>query len=85
MAQTPVFPGAHGFGSGTVAGRGGTVHRVTNLSTSGPGSLKNCVSAHGPRVCIFEISGTIALEEGLQSLPYDRRRDRAEPGDHAAG
>lgn len=65
MAEVPVVPGAFGFGMETPAGRGGTIYRVTNLATSGEGSLKDCVTGHGPRVCVFEISGTIRLTEGL--------------------
>jgi len=61
----PVLPGAIGHGISTPAGRGGTVYRVTNLNESGPGSLKACVDARGPRVCVFEVSGTIRLTDDL--------------------
>ncbi|HEY0681395.1 MAG TPA: hypothetical protein VGD45_03600 [Steroidobacter sp.] len=61
----PVLPGAIGHGITTPAGRGGTVHRVTNLNASGAGSLKACVDATGPRVCVFEVSGTIRLTDDL--------------------
>lgn len=61
----PVLPGAVGFGMDTPAGRGGAVHRVTNLNASGPGSLKACVDASGPRTCIFEVSGTIRMSSDL--------------------
>jgi hypothetical protein len=60
-----VLPGAIGHGIATPAGRGGTVHRVTNLAATGAGSLKACVDASGPRVCIFEVSGTIRLPDDL--------------------
>jgi hypothetical protein len=60
-----VVPGATGFGVDTPAGRGGVVHRVTNLNASGAGSLKACIEASGPRVCVFEVSGTIATTEEL--------------------
>lgn len=65
FAQIPVFPGAEGFGSTTPAGRGGTVYKVTNPNDSGVGSLRACVEAEGPRVCVFEISGEIRLQSDL--------------------
>src|SRR5690606_17124730 len=61
----PVIPGAAGYGVDTPAGRGGQVHRVTNLNASGAGSLKACVDASGPRVCAFEVSGTIRMDADL--------------------
>jgi pectate lyase len=61
----PVLPGALGHGIETPAGRGGAVIRVTNLEASGTGSLKACVDASGPRVCVFEVSGTIRLPDDL--------------------
>jgi pectate lyase len=61
----PVVQGGAGFGIETPAGRGGTVHRVTNLNASGSGSLKACIDATGPRVCVFEVSGTIRLTTDL--------------------
>ncbi len=64
-AQLPVFPGAVGFGVDTKAGRGGRVIRVTNLNDSGAGSLRQAVDAQGPRVIIFDVSGTIYLEDNI--------------------
>ena len=63
----PVFPGAQGFGTDTPAGRGGKVYRVKNLSdnSSDPDSLRHCVNQSGPRVCVFETSGTINLSSRL--------------------
>jgi hypothetical protein len=61
----PVLPGAIGHGISTPAGRGGQVIRVTNTNYSGAGSLKACVDATGPRVCVFEVSGTISLDDDL--------------------
>ena len=61
----PVVPGAAGFGVDTPAGRGGAVIRVTNLNSDGAGSLKACIDASGPRVCVFETSGVINLGQDL--------------------
>ena len=60
-----VIPGVSGFGLDTPAGRGGTVYRVTNLQETGAGSLRACVDVEGPRVCVFEVSGTIRLTDEL--------------------
>ena len=60
-SAVPVIPQGAGYGMDTPAGRGGVVHRVTNLNASGPGSLTACAKATGPRVCVFEVSGVIRL------------------------
>ena len=61
----PVIPGAAGYGIDTVAGRGGTVYKVTNLNASGSGSLKACIDGTSARVCVFEVSGTIRLTSDM--------------------
>lgn len=61
----PVIPQGVGFGIDTPAGRGGQVYRVTNLNTSGAGSLRACIDATGPRVCVFEVSGEIRITSDL--------------------
>lgn len=55
----PAFRGAQGHGAITAGGRGGRVIAVNTLADSGPGSLRACVEAEGPRVCIFRVEGTI--------------------------
>jgi hypothetical protein len=57
----PAFKGAVGFGSDTVAGRGGKIIRVTTLDASGEGSLRTALEASGPRIVIFEVGGVIDL------------------------
>lgn len=63
--ELPVFPGAQGFGATTAAGRGGAILRVTNLATSGEGSLRAALEARGPRQIVFEVAGVIELDEHL--------------------
>ncbi|RPJ03308.1 MAG: right-handed parallel beta-helix repeat-containing protein, partial [Spirochaetaceae bacterium] len=67
-----VFPGAQGFGIYTKAGRGGQVLRVTNLASSGAGSLREALETSGPRIVIFEKGGIIDLKmKGLTVVdPY---------------
>lgn len=60
-----VFPGAEGYGTTTPAGRRGAVIRVTSLAASGPGTLREALSAQGPRTVIFEIGGVIRTPEPL--------------------
>ena len=74
----PVFAGAEGFGTLTPAGSGRhlssaatTVFRVRSLADSGAGTLRECIDANKPRVCVFETSGRIALSNPLViKAPY---------------
>jgi pectate lyase len=58
-AAAPGFAGAVGFGAKSQGGRGGRIMRVTTLADAGPGSLRACIEAKGPRVCVFAVSGVI--------------------------
>jgi hypothetical protein len=53
------FPEAEGFGAVAMGGRGGKVIAVTNLNSSGPGSLQAACEAKGPRIVIFKVGGVI--------------------------
>ena len=63
--QQLAFPGAEGFGKYTSGGRGGKVLIVSNLNDDGPGSLREAVRVKEPRIIVFSVSGTIALESSL--------------------
>ena len=59
FCQIPAFPGAEGFGAIATGGRGGEVIYVTNLNTSGSGSLQAALDESGKRYILFKVSGVI--------------------------
>lgn len=65
----PIIPGLMGYGVETPAGSGpnrigGTIIHVTNLNSSGKGSLREAVDFKGPRIVVFDVSGYIDITLG---------------------
>jgi len=80
--SVPAFPGAEGFGAGSIGGRGGKVLFVTNLDDSGPGSLREAVETDGPRTVIFRVSGIVALKSSIViKKPYITIAGQSAPGE----
>ncbi|MCP5111268.1 MAG: hypothetical protein GY953_10570, partial [bacterium] len=77
----PAFPGAQGYGATTPGGRAGRVIAVTTLADSGPGSLRDALSAIGPRIIVFRVGGTIELKSQLEILePFVTVAGQTAPG-----
>lgn len=88
----PAFPGAEGAGRMAQGGRGGRIIPVTTLADQGPGSLRACLTAAGPRVCVFRVGGVIRYTSLRPVIfnPYLTVAGETAPGDgilitHAGG
>ena len=55
-----------GCGAVSKGGEGGRVITVTTLADDGPGSLREALSAKGPRIVRFAVEGTIELKSRLR-------------------
>jgi hypothetical protein len=82
IALMDAFPGAEGYGRHSIGGRGGRIIPVTTLADSGRGSLRACIDARGPRVCIFRVGGVIryTTKRPMITNPYITIAGQAAPG-----
>ena len=62
---------AEGFGARSKGGKGGRILRVTSLDDSGPGTLREALTASGPRIIRFDIGGTIRRVHGGNEFNSD--------------
>lgn len=86
------FIGAEGYGRHAIGGLNGKIIKVTTLADSGPGSLRECIEAQGPRVCVFTVAGLIRFttERPIIRNPYLTIAGETAPGggitlSHAGG
>lgn len=69
--EVRAFPGVTGFGAMASGGRGGQVIKVTTLADSGPGSFREAITASGPRIIVFAVSGVIESDEVFEIYSGD--------------
>jgi hypothetical protein len=80
-AALPAFPGAQGGGAATPGGRGGVVMEITTTADSGTGSLRACLTASGPRTCIFRVAGLFSTASEIEVLnPFVTLACQSAPG-----
>lgn len=82
VAEILAFPGAVGFGSTTIGGRGGRVIEVVNLNDSGSGSFREACSQSGKRIIVFKTGGTIKIKSNIKiANPFITIAGQSAPGD----
>ena len=64
---TPINSAFEGFGNGVTGGQNGTVHTVTTLADSGPGSLRDALGG-SDRIIRFALAGTITLQSTISII-----------------
>lgn len=82
VAGPLAFAGAVGHGAASKGGRGGKVIIVDTLADGGRGSLRACILAEGPRVCVFRVAGVIRFTSGppIIANPYITIAGQTAPG-----
>ena len=81
-ASVPAFPGAQGYKAYTPGGRGGRVIAVTSLAAEGRGTLQAALRTKGPRIVVFRVAGTIALQGDIAvTEPFITLAGQTAPGD----
>ena len=72
LSSKKAFPTAEGYGKYATGGRGGKIVAVTNLNSSGSGSLDAALKMTGPRIIVFKVSGTITHSgSNYLDIPYN--------------
>lgn len=70
VVETPqelkAFYNSKGAGKIATGGRGGKVIHVTNLNARGQGSFKEAMETKGARIIVFDVSGTIVLDDEIE-------------------
>ncbi len=81
-ASAVAFPGAQGHGRDSTGGRNGAIIAVTTLADAGPGTLRACIDASGPRTCVFRVGGIIRFttRRPVITNPYITIAGQTAPG-----
>lgn len=65
VTELKAFPSAYGGGANATGGRGGSVYHVTSLDDNGIGSFRWATNQTRPATIVFDVSGTIELNDWL--------------------